>query len=237
MLIQCYACYRLPTPDTMDCDVERRRTRSGRMVTRLVLLPDADISDPENESDSDVEPDSNQEESSGDDGSSSDDDLPLQRLVTKTKDCHKKPNSAKTDHEFRWRKKMSSLKHSDTEWKGAFSDPPAAMEPVEYFRMFFRPPLIEKIVEQSNVYAVQSGSSFRTDLLEIEQYVGVLIKMGLVRMPRYRYPPIADVLSRNRLNDLSRYIHFNDNSQAVTNREDPNYDRYFKVRPLLMPGN
>jgi hypothetical protein len=37
----------------MDCDVVRRRTRSGQVATQIVLLPDADISDPENESDDD----------------------------------------------------------------------------------------------------------------------------------------------------------------------------------------
>jgi len=39
----------------MDCDLQRRRTRSRRIVTQLVLLPDAEISDPDNESDSDYD--------------------------------------------------------------------------------------------------------------------------------------------------------------------------------------
>jgi len=65
--------------------------------------------------------------------------------------------------------------------------------------------------------------------------------MGLVHMPQYnmywskklRFTAVVDVMSRNRFNELTRYIHFNDNSKAVTNREDQNYDRYFKVCPLL----
>ena len=34
----------------MNCDVERRRIRSCFVATQLIVLPDADISDPENES-------------------------------------------------------------------------------------------------------------------------------------------------------------------------------------------
>jgi len=82
---------------------------------------------------------------------------------------------------------------------------------------------------------------FRTDLAEIEQYLGILVKMGLVHMPRYtcywsselRFPAVADVMSRNMFSNLTRYIHFNDSNKMITNRDDPQYDPYFKVRPLL----
>ena len=40
----------------MDCDLERRKTSIGRMVSRLILLPDADVSDPENDSNSECDP-------------------------------------------------------------------------------------------------------------------------------------------------------------------------------------
>lgn len=48
-----------------------------------------------------------------------------------------------------------------------------------------------------------------------------------------RFPPVAEVLSCNRFNDLKKYIHFNNNSRRVTNRDDPSYDQYYKVRPFL----
>jgi len=65
--------------------------------------------------------------------------------------------------------------------------------------------------------------------------------MGLVSTPRYKmywsrelhFPAIADVMSRNKFEELTKYIHFKDNSQTVTNRDDNNYDRFYKVRPLL----
>ena len=126
-------------------------------------------------------------------------------------------------------------------WTGPFSNPPDDKKPAGYFHRFFPNSLIHVIVEQTNVYAVQSGSDFCTDACEIEQYLDVLIKTGLVHMPRYQmywskelcFPPVADVMSRNRFTDVTQYLHFSDNTKTVTNRDDPQYDRYYKVRPLL----
>jgi len=40
-------------------------------------------------------------------------------------------------------------------------------------------------------------------------------------------------MSHNRFNELNKYLHFNDNIKATTNRDNAHYDRYYKVRPLL----
>jgi len=65
----------------MDCDVERRKTRSGRMATQLVLLPDADISEPDNDSDSEYEQVQSDAESVESDSSSYSDAVPLAHLI------------------------------------------------------------------------------------------------------------------------------------------------------------
>jgi len=165
-----------------------------------------------------------------------DDDVSLAQMAQQ-----ESVKSSDVGHAFRWRK-LSPLK-PDTEWKGCFCNSPEINEPIDYFRRFFSNTLLEHIVQQTNIYAVQSGANIRTDLAEIEQYLGVPIKMGLVHMPRYmykcywstelRFPAVADVMSRNRFSDITRYLHFNDNNKATTNRDDPQHDRYFKVRPLL----
>ena len=69
-----------------DCDLVNRQTRSGRKATQLVLLPDADVSNPDNESDSDYG--GQHEEDSSDDGlfsQGSDDDTVLSSNVTNRK--------------------------------------------------------------------------------------------------------------------------------------------------------
>lgn len=237
----------------MDCDLDRRQTRAGRVTTQLVLLPDADVSDQENESDSEIEF-SGMEQNSDEDLSSEDDlplctfssqkqstlldsdDVPLSHFVQKRND-----KLSSTSHVFRWRK-MKSLKQTSIEWKGKLSNPPdVEMEPKEYFHKFFPKTLIDHIALQTNMYAAQLGTSFSTNTDEIERYLGVLIRMGLVHMPRHemywskelRFHPISDVLSRDRFKDINRFIHFNDNSKQVLQRSDPEYDRYFKIRPVL----
>ena len=125
--------------EEMDCDLVRRRTRSGRVATQLVLLPDADISDPENESDSDFEQDSSSDSDSDhnveSDGSSSDDDLPLATYLTtqrpSTGSAQAFPSNFK--HNFRWRNITAPTPH-DLSWKGSLSDAPEEKNAVEYFK-------------------------------------------------------------------------------------------------------
>ena len=40
-------------------------------------------------------------------------------------------------------------------------------------------------------------------------------------------------MTRDRFKDLNRFVQFNDNALATQNRDDPAYDQYYKVRPLL----
>ncbi|KAJ4438316.1 hypothetical protein ANN_14258 [Periplaneta americana] len=47
-----------------------------------------------------------------------------------------------------------------------------------------------------------------------------------------RFSPIADVMVRNRFDKLRTYFHVNDNSNMKA-RDDPNYDKLFKVRPFI----
>ena len=101
--------------------------------------------------------------------------------------------------------------------------------------------MFEDISLQSILYSIQSNSIFRITRSEIEVYCGILLLMGIVVMSRCdqywaketRFSSIADNMSRDRFHEITRYIHFNDNSLLVINRDDPQYDRLYKVRPLL----
>ena len=46
-------------------------------------------------------------------------------------------------------------------------------------------------------------------------------------------PVIQNNISRNNFNLVKICIHFNNNEEVVINRSNPNYDRLFKIRPLL----
>ncbi|KRX33583.1 hypothetical protein T05_2563, partial [Trichinella murrelli] len=78
--------------------------------------------------------------------------------------------------------------------------------------------MFEEISEQSTLYIIQNGKlTTKFSKCDIEQLNGILMKMEMVRMSRY----------------LMKYLHFNDNSKAILNRESPSYDQLYKVRPLL----
>jgi len=40
-------------------------------------------------------------------------------------------------------------------------------------------------------------------------------------------------MTRNRVYDIKKYMHFNDNTKAVQNRDDTQHDRFYKVHPIL----
>ena len=77
---------------------------------------------------------------------------------------------------------------------------------------------------------------------EFLAYLGFCVLMGLVHLPAvddywrkdeyFRYSHISDRISRSRFREISRYLHFADNSQ-LPQRGQPGYDKLGKVRPVL----
>ena len=66
--------------------------------------------------------------------------------------------------------------------------------------------------------------------------------MGIVRLPelrdyfskdeKLRYPPIAGRISRNRFEEIARYLHFVNNEELPARGED-GYSRLQKIQPIL----
>ena len=120
--------------------------------------------------------------------------------------------------------------------------------PADTFELLFTPAFLGDIVEQSNLYAKEvmgeerysSWDKITTE--ELKAYLGFCILMGINRLPAledywskdpmYHYSPIADRITRDRYRDISRYLHFVDNS-TLTPRGSPGYDRLGKVRPVI----
>ena len=77
---------------------------------------------------------------------------------------------------------------------------------------------------------------------ELKAYLGFCILMGINNLPAlkdywsedpmYHYSPIADRITRDRYHDISRYLHFVDNS-TLTPRGSPDYDQLGKVQPVI----
>lgn len=84
----------------------------------------------------------------------------------------------------------------------------SVMTPFEYFNMFFDDNIIENIVSQSNLYAVQKNPDrpLNTNKNEMLAFLGMLLLSGIIRVPSYRMywanatrvSSVAEVMPRNR---------------------------------------
>ena len=149
---------------------------------------------------------------------------------------------AQTDH--RWRKRGTPAQ--PTLYLGdPFPDPPPPPEEdistYGYFKMFFDDDLIENIVAQTNIYSMQqSGTSIATNKHEIEKYIGIIMTMLYVKLPtqrmywtnRFRIPSIANLMTVKHFEKLKRYIHFNNNDDALP-KTPKEFDKLFKIRSLI----
>ncbi|XP_049792477.1 piggyBac transposable element-derived protein 3-like [Schistocerca nitens] len=145
-----------------------------------------------------------------------------------------------TYRDLRWR--MKDIEEVETSCNAVFSDPPGyELTPLQYFRTMCSDEIIQNLVEQSNLYCTQkTGASLDTNVREIEKYIGINILAGVVKMPSYRlysaeatrFSPIYDSMPRNRFDKLRNYLHVNDNTK-MKQREDPDYNKLFKVRPFV----
>ena len=162
-------------------------------------------------------------------------DVPIER---KTQSGNK---NKENKNEVKWKKCNSE--EVNAQFNGPpFPDPPENdLDPKKYFDMFFNNELIETISEQTNLYSVQiSGKSTQTNIQEVEQFLGIMVLMGIIKYPTYRMywspgtriPSIADVMSINRFENLKRYFHIADNSK-MPKQGEANYDKLYKVRPML----
>uniref|UniRef100_A0A8C5Q2Y3 PiggyBac transposable element-derived protein domain-containing protein n=1 Tax=Leptobrachium leishanense TaxID=445787 RepID=A0A8C5Q2Y3_9ANUR len=129
-------------------------------------------------------------------------------------------------------------------------------EPINFFQLFIDDGFLEFIVQQSNLYAEQYFQGLGAELLpsararkwtptslpEMRKFWGLTLQMGIVQKPSIASywskkstqttPIFPATMSRDRYLLLLRYLHYNDNANALP-RDHPDHDRLYKLRPLL----
>lgn len=162
------------------------------------------------------------------------------RLAQKKTIRHSEKGKQKSKKLY-WNKKDIDQVETICHANEMFSKPAEISTPLQYFKKFFDDDIINNLVEQTNMYSIQKGRiCINTNYNEISVFLGIHIMSGIIRMPSYkmywaretRYPPIADLMSRNRFETLKSNFHINDNTQCKA-RDHPEYDKLFKVRPLI----
>ena len=105
------------------------------------------------------------------------------------------------------------------------------------------------IVEQSNLYAMEVMSDEKYEkwdpisIEDMEAYFGFNILMGINSLPSledywkkdplFRYTPVADRISRDRYTEISRYLHFVDNSTVLSRTSPPWQDPSYTQPPSI----
>ncbi|XP_068098335.1 piggyBac transposable element-derived protein 4-like [Hyperolius riggenbachi] len=123
--------------------------------------------------------------------------------------------------------------------------------PLNFYQLFLTDSLLQLIADQTNLYAEQcraanptamSARWIPTNPTELKVFLGLTLNMGLLKKPQLRQywttqpnydtPMYYAIMPRLRYEMLLRFLHFNNNADMLQ-REDPAFDRLFKLRPLL----
>uniref|UniRef100_A0A3B4WCX6 PiggyBac transposable element-derived protein 3-like n=1 Tax=Seriola lalandi dorsalis TaxID=1841481 RepID=A0A3B4WCX6_SERLL len=144
------------------------------------------------------------------------------------------------ENKFSWRKKP--FEAPDCTFKGESVTPPDELPtPLQYFRRFITEEMIESLMEQTNLYSVQTTDTLKnvnTTVKELEILIGMYLRMGLCQLPgnrtywenNTRCAMVADNMSRNRFQTLLASLHFADNTDSSNRQEG---DKCWKIRPWL----
>lgn len=125
---------------------------------------------------------------------------------------------------------------------------PGTAKPIDYFMLFFDDNLLQLIVDETNLYAQQNPLSstryawYDTTISEIKAFLGLIIMMGIKRLPSYidywssnpllGTPELVAGFPLNRFRHLLTRIHFNNNNNAPP-QGSTMYDKLYKLRPIL----
>ncbi|CAF4590981.1 unnamed protein product [Rotaria sp. Silwood2] len=151
-------------------------------------------------------------------------------------------SKSKRKKRIHWVKKPFTLPIST--FIGGSLPPPnhSGLEPIDYFYSMFGKESFDILKEQSNLYSVQVNPNQPVNISEseIHQFVGILLMTGIYGLPQQRsywtnstrVESIASTMSRDRFLEIKKNLHVVDNINQL-GQNDPNYDRAFKVRPLL----
>ncbi len=114
----------------------------------------------------------------------------------------------------------------------------------KFFKLVWPTSIILTLVHQTNLYATQKRVEHWEEVTVREMYafLGFIIAMSIHRLPAINdywstewilaVPQLASIYPRQRFWQLWTNLHLADNS-AMPTRDSPNFDKLYKLRPLL----
>ena len=155
------------------------------------------------------------------------------------------PKQKPSKQTIRWTDGNLLWSEAETIFTGSSEFPQDIAElatPYQFFNFLFDKELIEKITDQTNLYATQQRPEklWSVSREEIEQFIGTVYYMSLTQKPKTRdywsssHPvrEVSEVISLNRCEEIKRNLHFSDNNFFIPPGQD-GHDKLYKIRPLL----
>ena len=148
--------------------------------------------------------------------------------------------------------------HVFGEQPGPVNPPPRNSEPVVYFLMFCTVGLLQRFVDQTNVYAEQFIATHNlrpksrvhqwqpTTLAEMKGFIAAILNMGIIQLPEIsmywstessvQQPFFRRLFRRNRFQLLLKFFHMEDNNN-IHPRGHPQYNPIAKYQFLVSFAN
>lgn len=111
------------------------------------------------------------------------------------------------------------------------------LKPIHIFKLFFDEQFMEHVCKETVRYASQKGVSFTLSVQELYKYFGILILSGYHPLPCRRMywesrndthsHLVSNSFSRNRFEQIHRFLHFNDNTLHVRS------NKVYKIQPII----
>ena len=138
----------------------------------------------------------------------------------------------------------------DTALSGIKVEIPDRPEALFFFTLLFGEDTIDLVIAETNRVARQKLAENESRLQqwrdiskpEFKAYLGICIMMGVAVLPRvadyWSTDPFLEnrgikaVMTKNRFEEISQYLHFNDSTREPA-KGTPGYDRLYKCRPIL----
>lgn len=109
--------------------------------------------------------------------------------------------------------------------------------------MKFLDPILDNIVYESNLYAVQRNKILNVQKAELLAFIGINQFMGYHVLPSWRHywscssdlgvSVVRDTMNRLRFDTILANLHVNDNAKIPSN----NKDKLYKLRPMIKTLN
>ena len=123
---------------------------------------------------------------------------------------------------------------------------------VDFFLLLVTNRMLTEIVNETNRYARQSlqaqgknpsdWDKKQVTLVEMKAWLGLIMAMSIHKLPAIvdywkddwilGVPAFSSIMSRNRFQEILRYLHLN-NNETMPQRDQDNYDKLYKVRPFI----